>query len=151
MSQGFEFFLGTKTENQAPRITLRKGGQLVLTEAAVRMLGQGVTHVQIGFNEKTQAVGLRPASEETEGRYRLRSQPTSTSRLVNGKRFFAHRGRALEKARTFDAEEFGDTIVGFHLTEMSPSAATPAIEATEASRDETKKSTSRRSKAGKAS
>lgn len=44
----FEFYQGTPSENTAPKITVRKGGQLVLTSGAVTMLGDDVDHVQIG-------------------------------------------------------------------------------------------------------
>ncbi len=44
----FEFYQGTTSENTAPKITIRKGGQLVLTSGAVEMLGENVDHVQIG-------------------------------------------------------------------------------------------------------
>ena len=41
------------------------------------------------------------------------------SRLVTGKRFFAHYGLATDKARTFDAEAYDGGIVGFKLIEES--------------------------------
>ena len=120
MSNGFKFYEGITSENSAaPRVTVRKGGVLVLTQAAVDLLGDGVTHVQLGFNEKTKAVGIRPTVEEAKGRYLLRAQKNGSSRLVDGKRFFAHQGVALETARRFDVEAFGDGIIGFHLTEAS--------------------------------
>ena len=49
MSNGFKFYEGITSENSAaPRVTVRKGGVLVLTQAAVDLLGDGVTHVQLG-------------------------------------------------------------------------------------------------------
>ena len=118
MSNGFQFFEGTRREsNTAPRITVRRGGLMVLTPAAVEMLGDGATHVRIGFNPKTKAVAICNAPEEGNGRYRLRSQKNSASRLVDGKRFFAHHGLSFEKARSFDAEDFGDGLIGFRLPE----------------------------------
>ena len=43
MSNGFQFFEGTTTESAtAARITVRKGGILVLTRAAIAMLGDEV-------------------------------------------------------------------------------------------------------------
>jgi hypothetical protein len=140
MSNGFEFFEGARTENQEPRITLRRSGQMLLTEAAVALLGEDVSHVQIGFNPKTRAVGIRPAGEGAKGRYRLRQQKSNSSRLVDGKRFFAHLGVTLEKARSFDAETLGEGIVGFTL----PEAVAPGQGETE-TRDETRKA--RRGKA----
>ena len=114
MSNGFEFFEGAATvSTTAPRITVRRTGQLVLTQAAVAMLGEGVTHVQIGYNEKTKAVGIRSVAEDSKGRYRLRSQPNGVSFLVDGKRFFVHHGVTLEKARGFAVEDFGGGVVGF--------------------------------------
>ena len=50
MANGFDFYEGTKSENTTPRITVRKGGQLVLTRGAVEMLGEGVSHVQLGYH-----------------------------------------------------------------------------------------------------
>ena len=46
----FEFFQGTSTESRTrSQITVRKGGLLVLTEAAARMLGSRTTHVQLAY------------------------------------------------------------------------------------------------------
>ncbi len=75
MANGFEFFEGSATEGTfSPRVTIRKGGQLVLTQAAVDLLGEGTTHVQVGFNPETKAIGIRAAEENAKGRYRLRQQ-----------------------------------------------------------------------------
>ncbi len=118
MSNGFQFFEGTRREsNTAPRFTVRRGGLMVLTPAAVEMLGDGTTHVRIAFNPKARAVGISSAPEEVSGRYRLRTQKNSRSRLVDGKRFFAHHGLSFEKARSFDAEDFGEGLIGFRLPE----------------------------------
>ena len=124
----FEFYQGTASESTTPKITVRKGGQLVLTSGTVAMLGDDVEHVQIGYDAKTKVVGIRGAGEEAQGRYRLRSQKNGTSRLVTGKRFFAHNGLTIEKARTFDAEAYDGGIVGFTLTEepAEAEAETPA-------------------------
>ena len=102
----FEFYQGTASESTTPKITVRKGGQLVLTSGAVEMLGEGVSHVQLAYNAKKGVVGIRGAGDDTQGRYRLRSQKTGGSRLVTGKRFFAHNGLTIERARTFDAEAY---------------------------------------------
>ena len=118
----FQFYEGTSSENTSPRITVRKGGQLVLTRGAVEMLGEGVTHVQIGYDAETKVVGLKAASEDAKGRYRLRTQGTNGLHVVTGKRFFAHYGLEIEKARTFTAETFEGGIVGFQLTEESAEA-----------------------------
>ena len=117
MSNGFDFYEGTASENTTPRITVRKGGQLVLTRGAVEMLGEDVEHVQLGYNAKTQVVGIRAASEDAQGRYRLRGQGNNGLHLVTGKRFFAHYGLDVSKARTFDAEQIDDSLVGFSLAE----------------------------------
>jgi hypothetical protein len=115
MANGFSFYEGTSTENTSPRITVRKGGQLVLSRGAVDMLGDGVEHVQVGYNAKTRVVGIRAAGEDAKGRYRLRPQGTNGLHLVTGKRFFAHYGLDVSKARTFDAEKIEDGLVGFSL------------------------------------
>jgi hypothetical protein len=116
MTTGFEFFEGAATvSTTAPRITVRRTGQLVLTQAAVAMLDEGVTHVQIGYNDKTKAVGIRSVPEDAKGRYRLPTQPNGVSYLVDGKRFFAHHGVTLEKARGFAIEDFGGGVVGFQF------------------------------------
>ena len=122
----FEFYEGSVSEGTAPKITVRKGGQLVLTSGAVEMLGDDIEFVQIGWNAKTTVVGIRAATEEAKGRYRLRAQKNSESRLVTGKRFFAHNGLAIEKAQTFDAEEYDGGIVGFKLIEEPAEAETKA-------------------------
>lgn len=127
MSNGFEFFEGTASESSAtPRVTVRKGGQLVLTQAAVAMLGEGATHVQLGYNAKTGAVGIRPAPEDGKGWYLLRAQKSGGSRLVDGKRFFAHQGVKLDKVRRFDVEDFGGGIIGFTLAGASEPEAVEA-------------------------
>ncbi len=124
MSNGFDFYEGTTSENTAPRITVRKGGQLVLTSGAVDMLGDDVEFVQLAYNRAKGIVGIRSADENAKGRYRLRTQKNSGSRLVTGKRFFTHNGLTSDKARTFDAEEFADGIVGFKLTAEPAEAET---------------------------
>ena len=114
----FEFFQGTTSESRTlPRITIRKGGLLVLTQAAAKMLGDEVTHIQLAYDSKNHAVGIRASAEDASGCYRLRTQPKSPGRLVGGKRFFQHHGLTIDKARTFDAVDFGNGIVGFTLPE----------------------------------
>ncbi len=116
----FEFYEGTKTDGATKAlVTIRKGGQLVLTQAAVAMLGDGATHVQIGLDPDSRAIGIRAADEAAQGRYRLRAQGTGGRRLVDGKRLFALHGINIEKARTFDAENFGDGIVGVTLPDAA--------------------------------
>jgi hypothetical protein len=93
----------------------------------------------LGYNAETKAVGIRPAPEEGKGRYLLRAQKNSASRLIDGKRFFAHLGVKLDKVRRYDVEEFGGGIIGFHLTEASePEAAAEPEEAREPDAAETK-------------
>ena len=129
MSTTFEFFEGAATVNSTtPRVTVRKTGQLVLTEAAVAMLGEGVEAVQIGFDPKARAVGIRPAAEGGRGVLKLRRQPNGRSRLIDCKRFFAHHGLTVEKARGLEVEEFGGGIVGFRLPDVLISEA-PAMPA----------------------
>jgi len=118
-----EFFEGARTESKAPQVTVRRSGQMVLTAAAVAMLGESVTHVQFGFDADNRAVALRPAPKGAKGRYRLRAQSNGSS-LVDSRRFLAHHGVELEKAETFPAEEFGSGIVGFRFDEAGSSTAT---------------------------
>ncbi len=142
MSNGFEFFEGAATASTtAPRITVRRTGQLILTQAAAAMLGDGVTHVQLGYNQETQAVGIRSAAEDAKGRYRLRTQPNGVSFLVDAKRFFAHHGVSLGKARGFAVEDFGDGVVGFRFEAGGEQAPIEAVE---------RKTTPARSKASRA-
>ena len=67
-------------------------------------------------------------------RYRWRAQKHSAARLVTGKRFFSPNGRTIEKAQTFDAEEFTDGIVGVQLIEEPAEAETPQAKKTGARR-----------------
>ena len=120
-----EFFEGARTESKAPQVTVRRSGQMVLTAAAVAMLGEGVSHVQFGFDADNWAVALRAASEGAKGRYRLRSQ-TNGSSLVDSRRFLAHHGVEVEKAGTFPAEEFGSGIIGFRFDETGSDTETKA-------------------------
>ena len=98
MCNDFEFFEGSASRARIPKITVRRGGLIALTPGAVEMLGENATHVQVGYSTETQAVGLRPAPENVKGRYRLRQQTSSQSRLVDARRFFAHHGLSFEKA-----------------------------------------------------
>jgi len=125
----FEFFEGGRTDSRAPRITVRRSGQLALTGATVALLGEDISHVQVGYDPTTKAVGIRPAPEGVRGRYRLRRQ-ANRSGLVDGRRFFAHHGLTVGEARTFEAQDFGGGIVGFRLTE--PGAAEGEPKAAEA-------------------
>jgi hypothetical protein len=126
--EAFEFYEGGRTDSRAPRITVRRSGQLALTGAAVALLGEGVTHVQVGFDPTTQAVGIRPAAEGVRGRYKLRRM-ANRSGLVDGRRFFAHHGLTVGEARTFDAEDFGKGIVGFRLSERGAAVEGEGAEA----------------------
>jgi hypothetical protein len=75
MTHGFEIYEGTATESaDVARITVRKGGLMVLTRAAVDLLGEGITHVQLAYNAKTGAVGIRAATEAAPGCYLLRAR-----------------------------------------------------------------------------
>ena len=149
----FEFYQGITSENTSPRITVRKGGQLVLTSGAVAMLGDDIDHVQIGYDVKTKVIGIRGAGEDAQGRYRLRNQKTGGSRLVTGKRFFSHYGLTIDKARTFDAEAYDNGIVGFKLTEETAEAETetPAPAKVPAQKAPTKKAPTKKAPAKKAS
>ncbi len=122
MNTGFQFFEGARTESKAPQVTVRRSGQMVLTAAAVAMLGEGVTHVQFGFDADNRAVALRPAPKGAKGRYRLRAQANGSS-LLDSRRFLSHHGVETEKAQTFSAEAFGSGIVGFRFDEAGTSTA----------------------------
>ena len=121
MSNGFEFFEGARTESKAPQVTVRRSGQLVLTPPAVAMLGEDVSHVQVGYNPGSGVVGIRAASNGAKGRYRLRAQANGSS-LVDGRRFLTHHGLRVEKAQTFPAEVVGDGIVGFSIPKTGTAA-----------------------------
>jgi hypothetical protein len=116
MTTTFDFFEGTRSETQTPQVTVRKSGQMVLTPPAVAMLGDDVTHVQMGYDPNTRAVALRAAPNGAKGRYRLRAQSNGGS-LVDGRRFLGHHGLKVEKAQRFPAEEFGKGLVGFRFPE----------------------------------
>jgi hypothetical protein len=114
MTNSFHFFEGTRSTTQSPQVTVRRSGQMVLTPAAVAMLGDGATHVQFGYDPDTRTVALRSAPNGAKGRYRLRSQANGSS-LVDGRRFLGHHGVKVEKARSFPAEAFGAGIMGFRF------------------------------------
>ena len=111
----FDFFEGATSQHTEPQITVRRGGLMVLTQGAVDMLGDDVTHIQFGFDEATKAVALRAAPADAKGRYRLRHQKNGSTRLVDGKRFIQHNGLRFDKATRFDVESFGDGLIGFKL------------------------------------
>ena len=128
----FQFYEGSTTDSAtSARITVRKGGILVLTKATVEMLGDDVEAVQVGYNPETRAVALRPASLDARGSYRLRGQRNSVSKLVDGKRVFKHHGLVAESSMSYDTEIFGDGLVGFTLPETALSEAQNASTDTE--------------------
>jgi len=85
------------------------------------MLGDDVTHVQVGYNVQSGIVGIRAAVNGAKGRYRLRAQANGSS-LVDGRRFLTHHGLKVEKAQTFPAEVFGEGIVGFSIPKTGAAA-----------------------------
>ena len=123
-THGFDFYEGTATaHSQEPRITVRRGGLMVITPAAVDLLGDDVTHVQLGLNPKTNMVAIRKADAKAKGRYRLRTQKNSPMLLVGGKKFFTHNNLTIDKAESFDATKIADGLVGFTLTNGNAAAS----------------------------
>lgn len=115
-SSDFVFFEGAISINAVrARITVRRGGLLILTAGAVAMLGDEVDTVQLAFSPKSGAVGIRAADSGIPGSYRLRPQTNGTGRQVSGKRFFEHFGLDASTSRTFEAINFGDGLVGFRF------------------------------------
>ena len=152
---GFQFYEGTTTESAtAARITVRKGGILVLTQAAIEMLGDDVAAVQVGYNPETRAIALRPAALGTRGAYQLRSQRNSVSKLVDGKRVFRHHRLKAETSTSYDAEDFGDGLVGFTLPEAtvadSPAANKPESKSRATGKPAAKRRATKAAKATKA-
>jgi hypothetical protein len=123
MTTGFHFFEGTRSTTTSPQVTVRRSGQMVLTPAAVAMLGDDATHVQFGYDPDTRTVALRSAPKSAKGRYRLREQANGSS-LVDGRRFMAHYELQVEKAQRFPAEELADGMVGFRLVDEVDEAET---------------------------
>ncbi len=126
----FEFFEGTLSVSSArPQITIRKGGIIVISRAVAVMLGDKLTHVQLAYNPKTGAIGLRAAGADTPGAYQLRPQSKGPGRMIGGKRFFKHHGLDADQARTYEATDFGNGIVGFILAPAATAAAPAPAEA----------------------
>ena len=116
----FQFFEGHQTvNNSVAKITVRKGGVLVLTQAAIDMLGDGVAAVQVGYDPDRKAIGVRAAAEDVAGAYKLREQKSGAARMVNGKRLFALHGLTVETAESFDVEDFGDGVIGFRFNKAA--------------------------------
>ena len=115
MSANFEFFVNSQTpKNTDPKITVRRQGVLVLNEKAAKMLGDNVTHVQIGYDEKKKAVGICAAEDDAAGRYTLRDLKNSTF-LINAKPMFKHYGVEIERAQRYDVETFSEGLIGVTL------------------------------------
>ncbi|MEM8995960.1 MAG: hypothetical protein AAGF23_14330 [Acidobacteriota bacterium] len=145
---GFHFYEGSTTDSAtSARITVRKGGILVLTKATVEMLGDDVEAVQVGYNPETRAIALRPASLDARGSYRLRGQRNSVSKLVDGKRVFKRHGLVAESSMKYDAESFGDGLVGFTLPETALPETESAASDSEASKPATKRRTTKATEA----
>ena len=112
----FKFFEGNASESRTKaQVTVRRGGLMVITQAAAELLGDGATHVQLAYDAETRAIGIRSSAPDASGCYTLRTQAKSPSRLVGGGRFFKHHGLETDKATTFDAVDFGNGIMGFVL------------------------------------
>jgi hypothetical protein len=123
MTTGFQFFEGTRSTTTSPQVTVRRSGQMVLTPAAVAMLGDDATHVQFGYDPDTRTVALRSAANGAKGRYRLRAQSNGSS-LIDGRRFMAHYELQVDKAQRFPAEELADGMVGFRMSDEVDTTAT---------------------------
>ena len=126
----FIFFEGAASVSSSrARITIRRGGLITLTQAAVALLGQDVSSVQLAFNRKTGAVGIRAAAPGTPGSYRLRNQMKGAGRQITGKRFFLHFGLDLTApARSFEVTDFGGGLIGFTF-ELKPAAPVEEVPA----------------------
>ena len=112
----FVFFEGAVSVSKAQaRITVRRGGLLVLTAAAAEMLGENVDAVQLAFNQKNGAVAIRAASPGAAGAYRLRHQMEGPGRQITGKRFLEHFGLEVSSRRSFEVVSFGEGLIGFHI------------------------------------
>ena len=123
-THGFDFFEGTtNAKSNEPRVTIRRGGLMVITPAAVDILGDNVTHVQLGLNAKTNTVALRKADDKDKGRYRLRTQKNSPMLLVGSKKFFTHHNLNIDEAKTFDATQIAKGLVGITLDNGNGNAA----------------------------
>jgi hypothetical protein len=123
----FEFFEGSLSVSAArPQITIRKGGVIVISRAVAVMLGDKLSHVQLAYNPKTGAIGLRATGADTPGAYQLRPQSKGPGRMIGGKRFFKHQGLDADQARTYEATDFGNGIVGFVLAPAADPAPAPA-------------------------
>ncbi|MEM8996859.1 MAG: hypothetical protein AAGF23_18885 [Acidobacteriota bacterium] len=144
----FQFYEGSTTDSAASaRITVRKGGILVLTKATVEMLGDDVEAVQVGYNPETRAIALRPASLDAKGSYRLCGQRNSVSKLVDGKRVFRHHGLIAESSSSYDAESFGDGLIGFTLPETASHQTINATAETVTDKPPTKRRSTKATKA----
>ena len=123
MSTNFEFFVNSQApKNDAPMITVRRKGVLILTKKAAQMLGDDVKFVQIGYDAKSRSVALRKAESDTSGRYTMRDMKNDTF-LVNAKPMFAHYGLDVERAQSFDVKKFDKGLVGVTLPENVVSPA----------------------------
>ena len=113
----FVFFDSSQTsKSMTPKITVRRGGALVINHKAAEMFGKDVTHVQICYSVKTKAVGLRAAKPDTEGAFRMQKHKNiNNGFLVNAAKMFKYHGLEIERATSFDVEDFGDGIYGVTL------------------------------------
>ena len=150
ITPSFEFFQGVATESASkPRITVRRGGLMVITKAAADMLGEGADHIQLAYDRNTGAVGMRAVEKGTAGCYRLRSQRKSASRIVGGKRFFSYHEIDTTQATTYEAKDFGGGIIGFLITAKTESDAETTAD-TDAPVDITPKTTAAKGRKSKA-
>ena len=148
ITPSFEFFQGAASESASkPRITVRRGGLMVITKAAADMLGEGVDHIQLAYDRNTGAVGMRAVEKGTSGCYRLRSQRKSASRIVGGKRFFSYHEIDTAQATTYEAQDFGDGIIGFVITADAETDADAPVDISTKTTTKTTAAKGRKSKA----
>ena len=138
----FEFYEGNLSESSAtPRITIRRGGLMVVSRAAAEMLGDDVSHIQFAYDRLNGAIGIRAATAETAGSYRLRTQRKSPTRLVGARRFLKYHEIKTEKATTFEVRDFGNGIIGFRIEGEPTAAKTDGAEKGSSSKKPTRRKT----------
>ena len=125
-TNGFVFFEGgLQTSPDTPNVTVRKGGLLVLTNAAIQMLGDDVTYVMIGYNVETGQIGIQRSSQGQKGSYFLREQKNSSSRLVDGRSMFSHHELSVEQSVRLTPEKISDGLIAVTLPGRAKVEPTP--------------------------
>ena len=109
-----------RADNTSPRISILASGNFSLNPAACDLLRADRLEdvelwVEVLFDVDKNAIGFRAVEPKSANSYPLRSQTTTSIRMLTGKGFLDRNGVSFGAPRYYDVVEFGEGVVGFVL------------------------------------